>query len=236
MKKLLCVLLTMGLLLAALCACGQIKFKLTDGDTEQELSELKEKLEELLGSSEEGKTISFGEKDLSQALIGKWVSEIDVGESIQDELDEDVQEYVDCTGITLKFYLTFSSDGTYVFGANDESIDDFAGQIFRAVEKGLGEYVQNYAKENEMSVSDLLDSMGYDSIRELTEDSLDPDDLRRELENSFEEADGEYFVKDGDLYMDDELVEFDLTGNTLKLYDEAFEDLFGVAEMELKKA
>ena len=193
-------------------------------EAENELSDLIKGLTDALNSSDE--------KD----ILGTWSKEISMEDEIFDELDdEDIRNYFDFSGITLTLLLTFDEEGECTFGVDPDSIEAMVPKLLTALKSGFTKYIAAVAEEYGMSADELLEAMEYDSVEEFTEDVFDVDEFSELMEDLYEESTSDYEFKNGKLYIDDDDVDYEISGSSLTLTIDGFEDIFGTDRVTFKK-
>lgn len=224
MKKLLAVLLCIVMslsMLGVMVAC--------EGDKESDGKTVS-------ASDDKSATASKSEDDTAgksdeELIIGQWEADINFNEQLLaainggdgDEMDE-MMEYFDLSGLTLKLGMEFKNDGTAAMTFSDADAQAFVEKYIEIMRDGTVAYMKAVAEENGMTWEDYLASAGMteQEFADLFTQELDTDELKKGFMDEITDSVGYYKIENGKLYMadskdfeDEDGVEYKLTAKTL---------------------
>ncbi|MBR6683877.1 MAG: hypothetical protein IKL38_06000 [Firmicutes bacterium] len=177
------------------------------------------------------------------ALLGKWVCEMDFGSYLNEGLatDPEVAQYMMVDDFILEIELYLNEDGTYKMTADTSANKASYEAVKVDLADGMEAYLTAAAAEYDMTLEDLL-TASETTIEEMLDDSFG-DDMYYEIigemdaEGKFEAADGKLFMSDGLNYDIDKNVyeTYTLNGNTLTITGDSDGTDDGMYPMEFKK-
>ncbi|MBQ7017078.1 MAG: hypothetical protein IJN10_09020 [Firmicutes bacterium] len=177
------------------------------------------------------------------ALLGKWVCEMDFGSYLNEGLatDPEVAQYMMVDDFILEIELYLNEDGTYKMTADTSANKASYEAVKVELADGMEAYLTAAAAEYDMTLEDLL-TASETTIEEMLDDSFG-DDMYYEIigemdaEGKFEAADGKLFMSDGLNYDIDKNVyeTYTLNGNTLTITGDSDGTTDGMYPMEFKK-
>lgn len=177
------------------------------------------------------------------ALLGKWVCEMDFGSYLNEGLatDPEVAQYMMVDDFILEIELYLNEDGTYKMTADTSANKASYEAVKVELADGMEAYLTAAAAEYDMTLEDLL-TASETTIEEMLDESFG-DDMYYEIigemdaEGKFEAADGKLFMSDGLNYDIDKNVyeTYTLNGNTLTITGDSDGTTDGMYPMEFKK-
>ncbi len=171
----------------------------------------------------------------SEIFIGEWECELDMTDYMNEYLaaDDEIGDYITISDFSMVMNFKFTKDTLKITLDEDALLDAFDKIMKKDFKKGLEKYMEDMLEEYgiDMSVDEFLATEGLsiddllDDIMEefLSEDSID------EAFGDFETV-GEYKVKNGKLYSDEDGDFDDDEYITYKIVDEDTIKLTGTSE------
>ncbi len=183
-----------------------------------------------LNEPESSNTLSEPEK-----FIGSWEASIDCAELFNNlfSADEEMGEYIEIEEFELILKVTFKDDGTYKMSVDPKSVEKAVDSLKKDLKKGFTKYFQAVIDSEglNMTVEELLVANGT-NLDDLLEEAFGEDDVDAFVSEL--ESEGKFEVKDGKLYMSDDLDSdidedeyetYEISENELKLTDSFGEDV-----------
>lgn len=155
-------------------------------------------------------------------ITGTWKAGVDIfNEYIVDYIEDylgqfpeghSINDYFDFSKLLLEMSLELNNDGTYYFSVNtDKLLKNITKQLKAAIPSIISEFIDLQAKENGMSLNDILSATGTDSIENLIplilDQSLDEytEEILTDINSAFAEIDfnsaGTYTIEDSQILM-----------------------------------
>lgn len=166
-------------------------------------------------------------------FIGKWRGEIDLADMINEQFaaDETMSQYLNIDSFEFSFTFEFKDDGTYSQSLDEDSLEDAMDDFIDDVVDGMEDYMDDEAKKLGLTTSDVLSASGYNSVREMVEESYSEtsfEEITGELNNegNFKVADGKLYLSDGKDYAIDEeqYYTYEITEDKIVLKETFIED------------
>lgn len=150
--------------------------------------------------------LSFTGCSENNKFVGEWSAQVDVSDEMNKSIldnDEELAKYFKTDSLTVTLVFTFNKDGSYQIAVDEASIDTLCDSFASIVTDGFTAYFTDLFKEQGMNIDDFggidgaLQVIGT-SLEELVKESIDRDDIRKELEGVNDT--GEYKAVKGKLY------------------------------------
>ena len=150
--------------------------------------------------------LSFTGCSENNKFVGEWSAQIDVSEEMNQSIldnDEELAKYFKTDNLTISLNFTFDKNGSYKIEIDEASVDTLCDNFAAAVKDGFIAYFTDLFAEQGMNIEDLggidgaLKVIGT-SLEELVKESIDRDDIRKELEGVNDT--GNYKAQKGKLY------------------------------------
>ncbi len=141
-----------------------------------------------------------------QAVIGSWKADVDISQTLADEVSKEVAEYAeyfDFTGLTLAINLQLNEDDTYSLYIDEASVNDFSEQLHKVFCDGMGDMIDAICAESGVTSEDFLVASGYDTIEEFVDDSFSMTEMTDEFTEMINSEDGCFALKDGMIFTSD---------------------------------
>lgn len=145
-----------------------------------------------------------------KVFVGEWVAEVDVTELTAKEFseDEELKDFFKFEDLKVYLVFAFNEDGTYSAKVDKDSVDKYIDSLTDSLTVGMEAYLKDLCLSMGVDITDgdtlkaILSDMGVDSIAQLTETSIDRDELA-DMFNDIEDE-GKYKASNGKLYTYDD--------------------------------
>lgn len=133
-------------------------------------------------------------------FVGTWTASVDTAElmnSIFEETDEELAEYLHLDSCTIDLAFTFTEQGAYSSKVDAAAFDAWFDKVITDLSDGLNRYLEAMAQAQglDMTAEEMLELTGMD-MESLLKESIDQEDLEEALQ---ETETGSFEVKDGKL-------------------------------------
>ena len=217
MKKLLITLLSFMLISGTALTMSSCNISINRSAEEPEVEEKADVDEKSEEKAEESKKT---EKD-DPTVVGKWKAAINMGDVVEKSIVQDGGETSEEDKEMLKVFKLdelsfdmnweFAKDGNFTISCDADSVETMMEDMAENMKTGMEEYLAGMLEGTGMTVDDALAESG------MTIDSF-IDELVKEMDiSTFTELNetGTYELKDDELYIDGEKVEYELTEDTM---------------------
>lgn len=133
-------------------------------------------------------------------LVGNWAAEIDMSDSVNEDLAEEIGEADIFSAYVITMNLSFNEDGTYKMEVDEEKMEETLEILYEEVKAYMIKYL-------EMLISDQKLNMTVDEVLKQSGTNMDTLIAEFGLEDMYKEmaeevlAEGIYDAKDGKLFM-----------------------------------
>lgn len=202
------------------------------------------------GCATNGNTNDAGNKgqEKEKTIVGTWECEIDMTqyfhESFVESAGEDVGKFFEFNNLTVVMVLDIDQNSKIVGSYDEKAIDKFTTILLEDMKTGMQKYMEATLEGTGVTVEDAL-KQSNTTIDKMVEESFELEDLKKEMKETFLEA--EYQIKDDKMYilLDDEdkeesylVYEFEKDTFTIKqavgMDDTDFEDMTFPLEFKRK--
>ena len=197
---LLAVCLLAAVLLAA--GCGE-----DDGDPvssvpPSESAQTGQSVSSDAGAASSDGTVTLPLQTQAEKLFGEWEATWELSDflnSVISHSDADLGSYLRVTGFAFPVRFAFREDGTYDFSPDADALDSALSSVREQFRAGYTRYFLDSAEGYDITVEDILSSIGYRSMDAYLDDVMSGfDQLSGSLRSS-----GDWSVSDGKLYLHD---------------------------------
>ena len=140
-------------------------------------------------------------KDKEPSVVGTWEAEMDLATAMNGLLGESLGVETDFEDLSMKVVLELKNDDTYVFTADEESAEAFVDEFLKQFKDLMKTFVEDAAKEYDMTFDEFLTEMGYASFDAFFEEAsadMDAETLVGEFAST---EDGAYKFKGNKLWL-----------------------------------
>lgn len=152
-------------------------------------------------ASSEG-TVTLPLQTQAEKLYGEWEATWELSDFLNSVIaygDEALGSYLRVTGFAFPVRFAFREDGTYDFSPDADSLDAALSSVREQFRAGYTRYFLDSAEGYDITVEDILSSIGYRSMDEYLDDVMSGfDQLSGSLRSS-----GNWFVSGEKLYLQD---------------------------------
>ena len=151
--------------------------------------------------SSEG-TVTLPLQTQAEKLCGEWEATWELSDflnSVISHSDEALGSYLRVDGFAFPVRFTFREDATYDFSPDADALDAALSSVREQFRAGYTRYFLDSAEGYDITVEDILSSIGYRSMDDYLDDVMSGfDQLSGSLRSS-----GDWFVSDGKLFLHD---------------------------------
>ena len=206
MKKWLVMLLALVMVLSmvALAGCGDDKKKddkdedgdkesvtttVADGDTVTTIPSVNVPTQT---------TVVTPDVPAAATIVGTWkMGPVDFGGMIQQSVAEsEMADYVEFGSYPVYEYMTFGADGTMKVFVDSAEVNNAMDGVFDDLKAGMEVYLEEQAADYDMTLSEMMEQVGYESVDAMVDEMLDAYNLE-EMIGSVSQATGSYTAENG---------------------------------------
>lgn len=164
----------------------------------------------------------------SSKFVGTWKAEFDMTDYMNQQFasDEEFGDYVELSSFSFDMIFVFTDDGTYSQEVDEASLTEAFDKLKDDLTEDFEGYFEDQAAALGYSVSDILAYSGYESVRDLVDESY-TEDMLDEItgdiggEGNFKVSDGKLYLSDGvdNLVDEEEYYTYEISDNTLTLLE-----------------
>lgn len=159
-------------------------------------------------SSSDG-TVTLPLQTQAEKLCGEWEATWELSEflnSVISRSDEDLGSYLRVDGFAFPVRFAFREDGTYDFSPDADALDAALSSVREQFREGYTRYFLDSAEGYDITVEDILSSIGYRSMDAYLDDVMSGfDQLSGSLRSSgdWSVSGGKLFLHDGESHAED---------------------------------
>ncbi len=193
------------------------------------------------GSASSGGTISLPLQTQEEKLSGEWEATWELSDflnSVISRSDEELGNYLRVTDFALPVRFAFQTDGTYTFSPDEDALDRALSSVREQFRAGYTRYFLDSADGYEITVEDILSSIGYRSMDAYLDDVMSGFDLLSDSLRSsghWSASDGKLFLRDRESDVEDgRYAVYTLENDALTIQEWDIKSIEGVGESDMK--